>query len=92
MCVSAVKSKRMDRNRGNLAFTSKGFKQRSGYWFGNRTPIPVAIGPAIGIVQACHSRGAKVTVTVVSTMLRLSVKHSIDLATVGRTMMEASLV
>ena len=26
MCVSALKSKRMDRSRGNLAFTSNGFK------------------------------------------------------------------
>ena len=25
--------------------------QRSGYWSGNRTPIPVAIGPANGHVQ-----------------------------------------
>ena len=26
-------------------------KERSGYWSGNRTFIPVAIGPAIGHVQ-----------------------------------------
>ena len=32
------------------------FEKRSGYWSGNRTPIPVAIGPAIGHVRACHSR------------------------------------
>ena len=69
------------------------YVHRSGYWSGNRTPIPVAIGPAIGHVRACHSRGAKVTVSVVSTTARLTVfgEHSIDLATVGRTMMEASL-
>ena len=66
----------------------------------------VAIGPVTGrpfpwllvwglvtYVRACHSRGAKVTVSVVSTTPRLTVfgEHSIDLATVGRTMMEASL-
>ena len=39
------------------------YVQRSGYWSGNRTPIPVAIGH----VRACHSRGDKVTVSVVST-------------------------
>ena len=67
-------------------------KKRSGYWSGNRTPILVAIGPAIGHVRTCHSRGAKVTVSVVSTTVRLTVERSIHLATVGITMMEASLV
>ena len=50
----------------------------------------MAIGPAYGHVQACHSHGAKVSVFVVNTH-RLTVEHSSDLATVGRTMMEASL-
>ena len=51
----------------------------------------MAIGPAIGDVRKCHSRGAEVMVTVVSTTVRLTIKSSIDLVTVGRTMMEASL-
>ena len=66
-------------------------KKCSGYWSGNRTPILVAIGPAIGHVRPCHSRGAKVTVSVVSTTARLTIERSIHLATVSRTMMEASL-
>ena len=54
-------------------------------WSGNWTLIPVAIGPAIGHVRACHSHGPKVTVSVVSTMARLTVECSINLAIVGRT-------
>ena len=53
-------------------------------------PIPMAIGPAIGHVRACHSWGA--TVSVVSTTAQLTVERSIDLVIVGRTMMKASLV
>ena len=59
-------------------------------WSGNQMPIPMAIGPAIGHVRACHSWGA--TVSVVSTTAQLTVERSIDLAIVGRTMMKASLV
>ena len=55
-----------------------------------RTPTPLAIGPAIGHVRAYHSR-RKVAVSFVITMTRLTVERSSDLATVDRTMMDASL-
>jgi len=61
----------------------------------------VAIGPVTGrpsrglvrqLVTCEHvTLIAKVTVPVVSTTVRLTVERSIDLDTVGRTMMEASV-
>ena len=54
-------------------------------------PFPVAIGPVICHIQACHSRGTQVTVSVVSPMAWLTVERSTDLATVDRAMIEASL-
>ena len=62
----------------------------------------MAIGPVTGrplpwllvrhLVTCEHvTLVTKVTVSVVSTTARLTVERSIDLATVGRTMMEASL-
>ena len=52
----------------------------------------VAIGPAISHVRTCHTGDAEVTVSVVSTTVQLTVESSIDLATVGRTTMEAIIV
>ena len=54
-------------------------------------PFSVAIGLAFSHVQTCHSRGAEVTVSVVSTTVQLTVESFVDLTTVGRTMMEASV-
>ena len=53
---------------------------------GNRTPISVAIGPAIGQCEHAIS-----SLLLALRTARLTVERSIDLATVGRTMMEASL-
>ena len=64
---------------------------RSGIGLLTGHPFSMAIGPSIGHVRTCHSHGAEVTVTVLSTTVRLTIKSSIDLVTVGRTMMEASL-
>ena len=50
----------------------------------NRTAIPVALVRYVTLV-------AKVTASVISTTVRLTVERSIDLDTVGRTMMEASV-
>ena len=53
-------------------------------------PTPMAIGLAIDHVRACHF-AAKVTVSVVSTTVRLAVERPINLTKEGRTMMETSL-
>ena len=64
---------------------------RSGYWSGNRGGPPFPWLLVLQLVTCEHvTLGAKVTVPVVSTTTRLTVEHSIDPVTVGRTMRPVS--